>query len=175
MITIRVPSPMYMRHSFVRGERPSNRSRSTPWVPPAIGRGNREVPTARWGRRLPGTLGRDFDVAVRWIDSTPVVTPTGELDLASAPAFRTAISETMAHHPEHVVVDLLGITFMDSSGIGALVSAKQDNPGTELTLVVGGGVVQKLIDITGLKDWFRIEGDVETALNRSGAQPSSNA
>lgn len=113
-------------------------------------------------------------MTVRLVDGTPVVTPSGELDLASAPDLKTAMSDALAPGPDHMIIDLLGVTFMDSSGIGALVAAKHDNPGTELTLVVGGGVVEKLIDITGLRDSFRLMGDLEAALSRPGSQGSSS-
>lgn len=128
----------------------------------------------RCARILRRSLGRDLDVTVKRVGATPVLTASGEIDLASAPALEAAISEAMTPPPDQVVIDLLGITFMDSSGIGALVSAKQDNPGTEVTLVVSGGVVQKLIDITGLKGRFRVVDAVEAALRPPDSQPSSN-
>ena len=46
----------------------------------------------------------------------------GRLNLVSAPSLRTAVEETVAETP-HVVVDLSAVTFMDSSGLGALIAA----------------------------------------------------
>jgi anti-sigma B factor antagonist len=47
----------------------------------------------------------------------------GELDLATASQFRTEFGELLASGCRHVVVDLSATTFLDSSGLGALVWA----------------------------------------------------
>jgi anti-sigma B factor antagonist len=62
----------------------------------------------------------DFDV--QEIDGDrAVVLGRGRLNMVSAPAFREAITGVVSGGRPHVVVDLSGIEFMDSSGLGALV------------------------------------------------------
>lgn len=114
-----------------------------------------------------------MDIEIRHVDRTVVASVTGEVDLATSPALETAIAAGLSAG-DRLVVDLLGVTFMDSSGVRSLVSMSQDHPDVEITLVIGGGIVQKLIDVTGLSDLFRIADDVETALDGAGPQSSSS-
>ena len=53
------------------------------------------------------------------------ITLEGELDIATAPALESALrdSRTAMRRPERRVVDLRGLTFMDSSGLRAILSA----------------------------------------------------
>jgi anti-sigma B factor antagonist len=50
-----------------------------------------------------------------------VIAPEGELDIASIGAFRDALLQAGAETSTVVVVDLSSISFIDSSGLGALV------------------------------------------------------
>ncbi len=124
--------------------------------------------------RILRSVEHDFLASAERMGGSLVISVSGELDLATAPELEEVIAGAIQPDEGHMVVDLLGVTFMDSSGIRALVQAKDSRPGTEVTLVVGGGIVHKLIDVTGLDGWFRIEDDIESALARSDGQPSSN-
>jgi anti-sigma B factor antagonist len=119
-------------------------------------------------------LGQGIELKTEHVGETVVVHVAGELDLATAPSLDAAVSEALEMGQHSLVVDLLGVTFMDSSGLGSLVSVKEGEPSIDMTLVIGGGIVQKLIDITGLSGLFRIEDSVERALVRPGTQPSSS-
>jgi anti-anti-sigma factor len=50
-----------------------------------------------------------------------LVTCVGGLDLASASAFRSALDAVVALHPEQIFLDCMGITFIDSCGVGAVM------------------------------------------------------
>jgi anti-sigma B factor antagonist len=50
-----------------------------------------------------------------------VVTAPPELDVTTAPGFRDHVAVYLTMGPRAVVVDLGGTTFVDSSGIGALI------------------------------------------------------
>ena len=54
---------------------------------------------------------------------TAVLQPTGRLNMVAAPAFKNLVEETVAAGETHIVVDLGQVTFIDSSGLGALISA----------------------------------------------------
>ena len=56
----------------------------------------------------------------------------GRLTMVAAPALRTAVEECVAGGTRHVVVDLSPTSFVDSSGLGALVN------GLKSTRVAGG-------------------------------------
>ncbi len=56
-------------------------------------------------------------------DGWTIVTPRGQLDVATAPAFRQQLVEAQFSEDHRVVVDLDGVEFLDSLGIGVLVGA----------------------------------------------------
>jgi anti-sigma B factor antagonist len=65
-----------------------------------------------------------MDLVVRHLDlgGVPVVSFAGELDLASVPLARDALVRSAAEHPgQTLVVDLDGVAFLDSMGLGVLV------------------------------------------------------
>lgn len=61
-----------------------------------------------------------FDVDVLDEEGQPVVVVRGEIDLASATRLDTALAQAVAAGPR-VTLDLGDITFMDSTGINAIV------------------------------------------------------
>lgn len=50
-----------------------------------------------------------------------LVTCVGELDEASASAFRSAVDAVVALHPEQIFLDCMGVTSIDSCGVGAVM------------------------------------------------------
>ena len=50
-----------------------------------------------------------------------VVGVTGEIDVASAPALRDAVLALLNRGADSLVVDLRGVTFLDSTGVGSLL------------------------------------------------------
>lgn len=63
-----------------------------------------------------------MEFAVHEIDTLrAVIAATGRLNMVSAPAFREAMAGVISAGRSRVVVDLSGVEFMDSSGLGALV------------------------------------------------------
>jgi anti-sigma B factor antagonist len=65
-----------------------------------------------------------MDIALQPTDaSRAVVTITGRLDLTSARTFRAAVTQAIDNGTTKLVVDLSRATFIDSSGLGALLGA----------------------------------------------------
>jgi anti-anti-sigma factor len=62
-----------------------------------------------------------FDVAVRQIADTAVVTPAGELDLSTAHALSAVLADVAAQGAPRIVLDLRKLTFVDSSGVGLVI------------------------------------------------------
>ena len=54
--------------------------------------------------------------------STAVLQPAGRLNMVAAPAFKDLVEETVAGGRVRIVVDLGEVTFIDSSGLGALIA-----------------------------------------------------
>ena len=54
-----------------------------------------------------------------------VVTVAGEMDLISSPAVRQQVHEAVADGRRSLVLDLAGVRFCDSSGVGVLIGARR--------------------------------------------------
>jgi anti-anti-sigma factor len=80
------------------------------------------------------------------------VTLSGELDMATAPQLEDALSEA-ARGSVVVILDLRKLTFMDSSGLHAILSARArlEEANCRLVLVPGGRQVQLMFEITGVE------------------------
>lgn len=76
----------------------------------------------------------------------------GELDLATAAQFRTSIGALLGTGCRHVVVDLSEVTFLDSSGLGALVWAahRMRSAGGEFSVANPNPKILPTLRITGL-------------------------
>ena len=92
-----------------------------------------------------------------------VLTAVGEIDLASAPDLETRLSQCLSDGP--VVVDLSGVSFIDSTGLRVLLAAHAgaDDGGNPLGLVVTDGPVTKLLSITGVDGHLNIFRSVAAA------------
>ena len=86
------------------------------------------------------------------------VAVAGEVDVETAPRMRDALVEAIADG-EQVVVDLGAVTFMDSSGLSALVVAQRvaEARGVRLRLRGVRPRVMRLITITGAHGMFSVE------------------
>lgn len=60
-----------------------------------------------------------LEITIDETDDHIVCRPTGDLDAYTVAAFREKLAE-LASHPR-VVIDLSGVPFMDSAGLGALI------------------------------------------------------
>jgi anti-sigma B factor antagonist len=92
-------------------------------------------------------------------DSASVMTLSGELDIASAPSLEHAMQDVMHSAPGRVVIDLAGVTFMDSTGLRALLMAREraTGNGQELRLRPGPRQVQRVFELSGTLDTFTFE------------------
>jgi anti-sigma B factor antagonist len=95
----------------------------------------------------------------------------GEVDAYSAPKLRERIDEIVDNGEHHLVVDLGGVDFIDSTGLGVLVSGhnKAREAGGRLDLVCNVDRVIKLLRITGLDDVFAIHPSVADAIDSKRA------
>ena len=87
--------------------------------------------------------------------TTPIVTVSGEVDLALAPAMNEQISHAL-DEDHGVVVDLGDATFIDSVALGTLISARQrcEDSGDSLYLIVSDDRVRRVFELTGLQSAF---------------------
>ncbi|MGH8928274.1 MAG: STAS domain-containing protein [Acidimicrobiia bacterium] len=94
-----------------------------------------------------------------------IITPAGEIDLATVGQLEDELNSAIAEDVKHVVVDLTEVTFMDSTGLRALLSAHQSlgGAGRRLALVVAGGPVDRLLEISGVGQSIEIFSSIEAA------------
>lgn len=101
--------------------------------------------------------GLDFEVAAQSGAGRVVIRLAGELDLVVAElvAQRLEHAVTTAHL---VVLDLRGLSFIDSSGLSALTraGAHARDSGCRLVLVRGSVQVDQLLRVTGLDNQFEM-------------------
>lgn len=87
-----------------------------------------------------------------------MISVTGEIDVATAPQLRECLHRVIARGQATVVLDLLGVTFLDSTALGVLVGALKRcrELGGELHVVVSDARIKKIFEITGLNTIFAI-------------------
>jgi anti-sigma B factor antagonist len=97
-----------------------------------------------------------------------VVDLRGEIDVATAGDVRTQIWTLVRNGQHELILDLDQVTFMDSSGLGMLVSGlrRVQHHGGYLELVCSQERLLMLFRITGLNETFRIHDTVAAALSR---------
>ena len=112
-------------------------------------------------------------VAVTSLGASWVVSVTGELDAATAPLLREAI-DGLTERPLHLVLDFDNVTFMDSSGINALVAAhrRTSSSGGSLRLVCHSRQCLKVLQVSGLSQVFRVCDTVADAVHQHLPEPT---
>lgn len=87
-----------------------------------------------------------------------VVQPDGILDGTKAQEFRQEVSELLNTGVDIVLIDFKDVTFMDSSGLGALVLALKSirAAGRKLSICSVNEQVRMLLELTGMDRVFEI-------------------
>ncbi len=77
---------------------------------------------------------------------------SGELDMAWAPALDATLHRLCSEETEAIVLDLSRLTFMDSTGLRAVLLAEElcEYHHCRLELIPGPQQVQRLFEVTGL-------------------------
>jgi anti-sigma B factor antagonist len=113
------------------------------------------------------TVDQAFGISELERDGVTVLSVTGEVDVATAPALRSRLDDTVdTVGGGTVVVDLTGVTFIDSTGLGVLIGARKrcSEAGRELRVVVSEPRILKVFEITGLTDLFAIHPSLDLAV-----------
>lgn len=85
-------------------------------------------------------------------NDTTIIAVAGEVELHSAAQLRTELLQACDKERPCIVIDLSGVNFMDSSGIGVIVGAlkRARERGGTLSLVNPQPRVRRIFEITGL-------------------------
>jgi anti-anti-sigma factor len=84
------------------------------------------------------------------------LTVRGEVDLDSAEELRSAVLACFRQAPAAVDVDVAGVSFLNSSGVNALLTGAQEAEGSGVSFTVSNPqpAVRKVIDTVGLSATF---------------------
>ena len=82
----------------------------------------------------------------------------GELDVSTAPRFNAALSDPRVRRCRTLVIDLSELTFMDSTGLSALLVGEMHarTNGQRFTIVQGPRHVQELFRLTGVDHFLEV-------------------
>jgi anti-sigma B factor antagonist len=94
-----------------------------------------------------------------------VVSVYGELDVASAPELRERLIEPVTGGAHLLILDLEGLDFLDSTGLGAIISAlkRARTNGGDLRLVCTQSRIRRLFEITALDKAFPLFPSLDAA------------
>jgi anti-sigma B factor antagonist len=111
-----------------------------------------------------------MEITVRDEGQATLVKMSGELDAVASPRLREEIDRLRAKDRPRLVLDLEEVTFIDSSGLSALVRLLKQvrDQGGRLGLAALQPPVRRVFDLTRLSLAFDLHDDVAAALRAAG-------
>lgn len=106
-------------------------------------------------------------ISTRQVDGVTVLDMSGRITLGEGSVqLRDAVRDLLAKGQKHILLNLGEVTYIDSSGIGELVSAftTVKNQGGELKLLNLTRKVHDLLQITKLYTVFDVKDDEASAI-----------
>ena len=116
-------------------------------------------------------------LSTEFVDApVPTVRATGELDISTVALLCRAIhaAALAAPKPPRLIVDLTALTFCDSTGLRALIGAVKEVDvlgGRAVLALESGGMLEQLLDLSGLSEFLRVTNTLEAAERRLTARP----
>lgn len=103
----------------------------------------------------------ELSITVRRTADEVVLRLVGEIDMLTAAQLSSAVNEVLGDPPARIVLDLGGVTFCDSQGLGTLVvlSRKASHAQSLLVLTHVGDFLLRVLDITGLRSALMIRNN----------------
>lgn len=102
---------------------------------------------------MAGPAGEEFRTEVVEEEGRPIVRVHGEIDIATAERFRASIAEAL-ERDSRLVIDLAETSFMDSTGLSALIRAYHDTGRVKEAVELRGVSVpvRRTLDISGISE-----------------------
>ncbi|MHB8464943.1 MAG: STAS domain-containing protein [Acidimicrobiales bacterium] len=113
----------------------------------------------------------DLRVDVTERGGVAVLAVHGEVDVSTAPRLRQVLVEAASSGHDNVVIDLDGVDFLDSTGLGVIVGGLKRfrTQGGDVLLVCNAPRILRVFEITGQTKVFAIHATVDDAVQ--SAQP----
>jgi anti-sigma B factor antagonist len=97
-------------------------------------------------------------------DFTLVKIQSARVDAVNSPDLRAQVKELTDNGINRIIIDLSNVSFMDSSGLGTIVSIlKMLGAGGDLVIAGASGVVADLFKLTRMDRVFRMCADAKSA------------
>ena len=105
----------------------------------------------------------NLDLSTRPLGDRAVVSVAGEVDLDTASELGEHALDALHHVSPRIVLDITGVTFMDSTGLKVLVSVERraQLAGGSFVLVGASPAVLRILTLTGLDQVFTLHGSLE--------------
>jgi anti-sigma B factor antagonist len=109
----------------------------------------------------------DLRTEVSEVGGWTVVAVHGEIDVATSPTLRERLIDLVSNGATHMVLDLEAVDFVDSTGLGTIVSVlkRARTHGGDLRLVCTEARIRRLFEITGLDKAVPLHASLEDALS----------
>ncbi len=110
-------------------------------------------------------------VSVEQVEDASVIALRGEHDLSTGPAIEAACDDAWAHSSS-IVFDLTGATFIDSTVVGVMVSARRraaDSGGSVAVVAPAGGPPARVLTLVGINDVLPLHETRDDALRTISA------
>lgn len=97
-------------------------------------------------------------------DGVVTAVVAGDIDMGSRPILEEAI-ERLERDPVDLVLDLSGVTFVDSQGVNLLVQVRRvlQEAGASLTLARPSPAVRHILEVTGVDAYIEVTDEPASA------------
>ncbi|MGA2546875.1 MAG: anti-sigma factor antagonist [Rectinemataceae bacterium] len=112
-----------------------------------------------------------MDLNIRKSDRNYIIDVNGEMDLYNSYKLKELVMKMLEKKVERFIINLENVDYIDSSGIGALISICSTIRKMDLKLFITNihGSVKKVIELTKLMGYFPITPTIDDALRRMAA------
>jgi anti-sigma B factor antagonist len=109
-------------------------------------------------------------------DEIAVIELAGGVDIYSAPRFKEVLLQGIDDGARQVIVDLTNVTFIDSTGLGVLVSGAKRvrSQGVSFAIVSSTQSIMSIFEITGLDRLYSIYATRKEALRAATGQAAAD-
>ena len=98
-------------------------------------------------------------------EPVPVIAPKGALDLATSRGLQTRLAELAGETTQEAILDLSGVSFIDSVGLGVVLKAASrfHRQAKRLLIVAPAGPVHRILDFAGVTDRLAVVDTIDDA------------
>ena len=109
-------------------------------------------------------------ISEEWFGRTVVLGASGVIDMLTSPQLEASIEKSLKKNPAAIIVDLTGVDFLASAGMGVLVAARdQAASDVGFGVVASGPATSRPLKLVGLADIIGLYSTLDEARTALGA------